>query len=57
MKNIALILIMLFAIPAYAEVVARQITVVGHGKVKSAPDMATVSMGVVSHAKTAVGAM
>ena len=55
MKNIALMLIILLAAPAYAGEVMRQITVVGHGQVKSVPDMATVSMGVISHAKTAAG--
>lgn len=50
-------LILLIAAPATAADLTRQITVVGQGSVDAAPDMATISMGVISEAKTGATAM
>ena len=44
------------AVPAMGEQV-RQITVTGEGRVDAAPDMATISLGVVTEGKTAAEAM
>ncbi len=52
---IATMLVM--AAPTMAEEGTRRITVVGQGSVEAVPDMATVSMGVISEAKTGAGAM
>jgi len=49
-------LVLLLAVPAVADE-SRRIAVTGHGVVETIPDMATVSMGVVSEAKTAGEAM
>lgn len=43
--------------PLHADDPARQITVTGEGVVEAAPDMATVSLGVVTEARTAAAAL
>ncbi|MBT8408530.1 MAG: SIMPL domain-containing protein [Alphaproteobacteria bacterium] len=43
--------------PLHADQPDRQITVTGEGVVEAAPDMATVSLGVVSEARTAAAAL
>lgn len=57
MRRVMIALILLMAVPAAAEDVTRRITVVGQGSVEAAPDMATVSMGVITEAKTGAAAM
>ncbi len=56
MRNVIIALVLLMATPVMAQE-ARRIVVNGHGVVETVPDMATVSMGVVSEAKTADVAM
>jgi len=56
MRNMIIALVLLMATPVMAQE-ARRIVVNGHGVVETVPDMATVSMGVVSEAKTADVAM
>ena len=56
MRNMIIALVLLLAVPAVADE-SRRIVVNGHGVVETIPDMATVSMGVVSEAKTAGEAM
>lgn len=57
MRSFLIALILLIALPATAADVTRRITVVGQGSVDAAPDMATISMGVISEAKTGAAAM
>ncbi len=57
MRKLMIALVLLMATPIYAEDVVRRITGVGQGSVETAPDMATVSMGVTTEAKTANSAM
>ncbi len=57
MRRLMIALILLMAVPAAAADVTRRITVVGQGSVEVVPDMATVSMGVTTEAKTANSAM
>jgi len=58
MRNLVIALVLLMATPVLAEDVGvRRITVVGQGSVEVVPDMATVSMGVISEAKTGAAAM
>ncbi len=56
MRNVIIALVLLMATPVMAQE-ARRIVVNGHGVVETVPDMATISMGVVSEAKTAGDAM
>ncbi len=56
MRNVIIALVLLLSAPVMAED-SRRIVVNGHGVVETVPDMATVSMGVVSEAKTAGDAM
>lgn len=57
MRNLWMALILLMAAPVMAEDMARRITVVGQGTVEMVPDMATVSLGVVTEADTGAAAM
>lgn len=57
MKKLMIALVLLMATPVWAEDVARRITVVGNGVVDTAPDMATISLGVVNGGKTGAQAM
>lgn len=57
MKKLIFALVLLVATPVWAEDGARQITVVGHGQVEMVPDMATITVGVVSQGKTAADAL
>ncbi|PHQ94595.1 MAG: hypothetical protein COB39_13665 [Marinosulfonomonas sp.] len=57
MRKLMIALVLLVATPTYAENVVRRITVVGQGAVETTPDMATVSMGVITGAKTGAEAM
>ncbi|MCF6315632.1 MAG: SIMPL domain-containing protein [Marinosulfonomonas sp.] len=57
MRKLMIALVLLVATPTYAEDVVRRITVVGQGAVETTPDMATVSMGVITEAKTGAEAM
>ena len=56
MRNVIIALVLLMATPVMAQEAGR-IVVNGHGVVETVPDMATISMGVVSEAKTAGDAM
>ncbi len=56
MRNVIIALVLLMATPLVAQE-SRRIVVNGHGVVETVPDMATISMGVVSEAKTAGDAM
>jgi len=56
MRNMIIALVLLLSAPVMAED-ARRIVVNGHGVIETVPDMATISMGVVSEAKTAGEAM
>jgi len=56
MRNVIIALVLLMATPVMAQD-ARRIVVNGLGVVDTVPDMATISMGVVSEAKTAGAAM
>ena len=56
MRNVIIALVLLMAAPVMAQE-ARRIVVNGHGVVETVPDMATITMGVVSEAKTAGAAM
>jgi uncharacterized protein YggE len=51
------LLVMAAAMPAHATEEAARITVTGEGRVDAAPDMATVSLGVVTEGATAAEAM
>lgn len=57
MRQLMFVLILVLAGPAMASDVMRRITVVGHGSVEVVPDMATVSLGMISEAKTGAAAM
>lgn len=57
MRQLMMVLILVMAGPAMAQDVTRRITVVGQGRVVVVPDMATVTMGVISEAKTGASAM
>jgi len=57
MRKLMIALVLIMATPTYAEDVVRRITVVGQGAVDTVPDMATVSMGVMTDAKTGAEAM
>ena len=58
MPNIYRLLVAIcFLLVAFPAVSAGRITVVGEGSVKTAPDMATISLGVTSEAKTAADAL
>ncbi len=57
MRKLMIALVLLMATPVYGEDVVRRITVVGQGAVETTPDMATVSMGVITEAKTGAEAM
>ncbi len=57
MRKLMIALVLMMATPIYAEDVVRRITVVGQGAVETTPDMATVSMGVITEAKTGAEAM
>jgi len=57
MRNLLIVLVLVMASPAVADDVTRRITVVGQGSVEVVPDMATVSMGVITEAKTGAAAM
>ena len=56
MRNMIIALVLLLSAPVMAED-ARRIVVNGHGVIEKVPDMAIISMGVVSEAKTAGEAM
>jgi len=56
MRNVIIALVLLMATPVMAQEAGR-IVVNGHGVVETVPDMATISMGVVSEAKTAGDAL
>ncbi|WP_428543568.1 SIMPL domain-containing protein [Profundibacter sp.] len=56
MRNVIVALVLLMAVPVMAQE-SRRIVVNGHGVIETVPDMATISMGVVSEAKTAGAAM
>ncbi|WP_457651024.1 SIMPL domain-containing protein [Profundibacter sp.] len=56
MRNVIIALVLLMATPVMAQE-SRRIVVSGHGVVETVPDMATISMGVVSEAKTAGDAL
>jgi len=56
MRNVIIVLVLLMATPVMAQEAGR-IVVSGRGVVETVPDMATISMGVVSEAKTAGDAM
>ena len=53
----ALALVLALPFAAFAEAPVPQISVSGEGTVQSAPDMATISLGVTTQAKTAAEAM
>ncbi len=59
MRIIAILLTLVIAWPSVAQETTqfRQITVTGHGAVEAVPDMATITMGVVSQGKTGAQAM
>ena len=56
MRNVIIVLVLLMATPVMAQEAGR-IVVSGRGVVETVPDMATISMGVVSEAKTAGDAL
>jgi uncharacterized protein YggE len=47
----------MLATPVWAYAQLRQITVTGQGAIQSAPDMATITIGVTTEAKTAADAL
>lgn len=57
MRKLMFVLLLAMGAPASASDLVRRITVVGHGSVEVVPDMATVSLGVTSEAKTGAAAM
>ncbi len=57
MRQLMFVLILAMGAPASASDLVRRITVVGHGSVEVVPDMAAVSLGVISEAKTGAAAM
>ncbi len=59
MRIIAILLTLVIAWPSIAQETTQigQITVTGHGAVETVPDMATITMGVVSKGKTGAQAM
>ncbi len=57
MRILAIILTVFLATPVLAEATVAQVTVVGEGKSETAPDMATISLGVLSQGKTAAEVM
>jgi len=57
MKMLIAALVLVLAGPLAAQDVARRIIVTGEGRVEAAPDMATVTLGVVSEGDTAAEAM
>jgi len=57
MRYLVIALILGMAMPAMAEDARHRITVVGQGSVEVVPDMATISLGVISEAKTGAAAM
>jgi len=58
MKRIIALLVVLLALPAHAqEQPPGRLTVTGQGQVASVPDMATVTLGVTSEARTAAEAL
>lgn len=57
MRVIGILLAVILATPAWADAQLRQITVTGQGAIETAPDMATITVGVTTEAKTAVGAL
>lgn len=57
MRIIGILLAVMLATPVWADTQLRQITVTGQGAIETAPDMATITVGVTTEAKTAVDAL
>lgn len=58
MRNLTILIIAVLFVGSVGTVAyAGQLKVTGQGKVASIPDMATITLGVTSHAKTAAGAL
>lgn len=56
-NSLIFVALLAFAAPAYAQTPPALITISGDGHVETAPDMATISLGVTTTAKTAQAAM
>jgi uncharacterized protein YggE len=57
MRVFGILLAIMLAMPVLADTPLRQITVTGQGAIEVAPDMATITVGVTTEAKTAVDAL
>ncbi len=57
MRVFGILLAVMLATPVWADAQLRQITVTGQGAIEAAPDMATITVGVTTEAKTAVDAL
>jgi len=57
MRVFGILLTIMLATPVWADAQIRQITVTGQGAIETAPDMATITVGVTIEAKTAADAL
>ena len=57
MRVFGILLLVFLVNPVWADVPLRQITVTGQGVVEAVPDMATITVGVTTEAKTAADAL
>lgn len=57
MRVFGILLIIMLATPVWADAQLRQITVTGQGAIDAAPDIASITIGVTTEAKTAADAL